>query len=136
MKENLEGFAGNAESSNIMDGSFDIVLSDGFCGNLVLKAIESTSKILMGEIKKSLMSSVKSKIGALLIKNSLYSLKDKMSDDIGGAVLLGLKGCVLIGHGNSKSKNICDGILSSAKIARSGLTEKMYECFGQKDDDE
>ncbi|MCQ2752255.1 MAG: phosphate acyltransferase PlsX [Coriobacteriales bacterium] len=130
--EKLDGFKGNAESPNIIDGSFDIVLADGFCGNIALKAIEGTSKMLMSEIKSSLMSSLKSKIGALLIKNSLYSLKEKMSDDIGGAILLGVQGVVVIGHGNSKAKNISDGILTSAKMARSNLINKMNEEFGKR----
>ncbi len=128
LKENVDNFAGNAEGRNLATGGFDVIVTDGFTGNVALKTIEGTSKVLMSEIKDAMMSSLKTKIGALLIKDSLYSLKSKLSaDTYGGAQLLGVKGVCLIGHGNSKPAAICSGILATANAIRQDTPAKLAE---------
>lgn len=130
LKEELEGFAGNAEGSNLATGGFDVIVTDGFTGNVALKTIEGTTKVLMSLIKEGLMSSFKSKVGALLIKDALYSVKDRLSADAyGGAQLLGVKGVCLIGHGNSKPNAICSGVLATATAVRKNTPQKLAEAI-------
>ncbi len=134
LKENVKNFAGNAEGKNLAIGGFDVIVTDGFTGNVALKTIEGTTKVLMSEIKEALMSSLKTKIGALLIKDALYSMKSKLSaDTYGGAQLLGVKGVCLIGHGNSKPSAICSGILATATAIREETPKKLAEAISSED---
>ena len=126
MKQSVPGFAGNAEGSNIALGGFDVIVTDGFTGNVALKTLEGTAKALMKGLKGSLMSSTKSKVGALLVKDALGELAASMSsDEYGGAQLLGVKGVCLIGHGNSSAKAIASGVLATAEAIRSGLPGRI-----------
>ena len=126
MREKLPGFAGNAQGKDIAYGGFDVIVTDGFTGNVVLKTIEGTTTFLFKSIKSSLMSSAKSKIGALLIKSSLRQLKHQFNPDTyGGAPLIGVKGACVIGHGNSNAEAIKNGILMTARVAKSGLNDRI-----------
>ena len=130
LKQEVENFAGNAEGKNLATGGFDVIVTDGFSGNIALKTIEGTTKVLMSCIKDALMRNLKTKIGALLIKDALYSVKDKFSSDTyGGAQLLGIKGVCLIGHGNSKANSICAGILATANTVRQNIPAKLQEAI-------
>ena len=127
LKEQLPGFAGNAEGKDIALGGFDVIVTDGFTGNVALKTYEGVGKALLGALKESLMGSLKTKIGALLIKPALKELMSKVSaDEYGGAQLLGVKGVCLIGHGNSprgvqRRPGNCSGHTHGhARQARSG----------------
>ena len=123
-KENLEGFAGNAEGSDFFSGAFDCIITDGFTGNVVLKTIESTSATLFREIKGVLTSSTKAKLGASLVKGNLAELKETMSaDKYGGAPLLGLKSVVIIGHGSSNVKAITNGLHAAADAVKANLVQ-------------
>ena len=115
----LEGFAGNAEGNDFFAGTFDCIVTDGFTGNVVLKAMEGAVSVLFREIKGALMSSFTAKLGAALVKGKLMELKELMSaDEYGGAPLLGLKNIVIIGHGSSNVKAIANGIRVSAEAVR------------------
>ena len=122
LKDKFKGFAGNAEGRDIVNGKFDAVVTDGFTGNVVLKSMEGTLKMMMSQIKQKLTSSFSAKIGALLVKPKLKEMvKDLDPESIGAALLFGVKGACCVGHGNSSSKAICNGILSTADIARKGV---------------
>ena len=124
MSEKLEGFAGNCEGGDVVSGGYDVVAADGFAGNVALKATEGAAKFLMSELKGALMGSLKGKIAALLIKNDLSALKQKLSGDAkGGAILLGLRGVVLIGHGATSVEAVKNGTLATAEAVRAGLIE-------------
>ena len=128
MRKSLHGFAGNAQGKDILNGGFEVIVTDGFTGNVCLKAIEGTLKMLFKSIKTSLMSSTKSKIGALLIRDSLGGLKAELNPDLyGGAPLIGVAGACVIGHGNSNAEAIKNGILMTAKTARSNLSGLIAE---------
>lgn len=115
-------FAGNCEGGNLMAGDFDVVVTDGFTGNVCLKTIEGTAKTLMKYVKDGLMSSALSKVGALLVKGSLADLKTKLSPDTyGGAPLLGVKGAVIVGHGSSNETAVANGIAVAASTARADV---------------
>lgn len=126
MKQKVKGFAGNCEGSDFTSGNFDVVVCDGFSGNVALKAIEGTAKLLLHELKGVLLGSLGGKVAALLIKKSLKGLQAKLSGDSrGGAVLLGLRGVVLIGHGATSVEAVKNGTLATAQAVRSNLVEML-----------
>lgn len=122
----VEGFVGNCEGGDLTSGSFDVVVSDGFAGNIALKATEGAAKYLLSEIKGVLLGSMGGKIAALLIKKGLSGIKGKLSGDSrGGAILLGLRGVVLIGHGATSVEAVKNGTLACAYAAREDLVDKL-----------
>lgn len=128
MAERVEGFAGNCEGTDLLSGRCDVIVTDGFAGNIALKATEGAAKFLLGEIKGALLGSLKGKIAALLMKDSLYAIKDKLSGDAhGGAILLGLKGVVLIGHGATSAEAVKNGTLATARAVRAGLVDEVAQ---------
>lgn len=132
LKEQLPGFAGNAEGKNIALGGFDVIVTDGFTGNVALKTYEGVGKALLGSLKQTLLGSLRTKIGALLIKPALKELMSKVSaDEYGGAQLLGAKGVCLIGHGNSNAQAVCSGVLATASAIRMGMPAKLAAAIGE-----
>ena len=100
-------FVGNIEARDVIKGNVDVVVSDGFSGNVCLKTIEGTAEILFGEIKAITRKSLKTKLGALMLKKHLYGLKKKYDHKkVGGAPLLGVSKIVLKCHGNSKAESV------------------------------
>ena len=132
MKEQVPGFAGNGEGTDILPGNFDLFVSDGFTGNVCLKTIEGTAGTLLKAIKGMLGQSLKTKIGALCIKDELYKLKDSVSaDTYGGAPLLGVKGACVKGHGSSNRHAIENGVAFTATIVRTGVCQRIAESMAQ-----
>lgn len=124
----IEQFAGNCEGGDLLAGRFDVVVCDGFTGNVCLKTIEGTSKTLFGYLKDAFMSSAKTKVGAVLLKGDLAALKAKVSPDTyGGAPLLGVKGACIVGHGSSGELAIKNGILTGATTVRAHVSEVIAE---------
>ncbi len=122
MKAALPGFSGNAEGRDVLTGHFDVVVTDGFTGNVVLKTVEGASKTLFRYIKDVFMASPKTKVGALLVKADLAEVKTKLSPDTyGGAPLLGVKGAVLVGHGSSGALAVANGIAKAAETVRADV---------------
>ena len=122
MAEQVPGFVGNREGGDILSGSTDVVVADGFAGNVALKSIEATAKFLLKELKRAFLGSTKGKLAALMLKSSITELKEKLSGDArGGAILLGLKGVVLIGHGATSVEAVKNGTLAAAGMVRSDL---------------
>ena len=101
-------FIGNVEARDLMNGVADVVVTDGFTGNAVLKSIEGTALGIMEQLKTSIkQAGLRAKLGALLLKNSLYDLKDSLDySGAGGAVLFGLKAPVVKCHGSSDAKSV------------------------------
>lgn len=128
MKERVRGFVGNCEGTDFTSGNFDVVVCDGFAGNIALKATEGTAKMILHVLKETLLSSTKGKIAGLLVKDDLKAIQAKLSGDAyGGAVLLGLRGVVLIGHGATSVEAVKNGTLAAAKAVRSDLVDKLAE---------
>ena len=128
MKEKLPGFCGNAEGNDILSGRFDVIVTDGFTGNITLKTIEGTASALFDQLKEILMSSIARKIAASVIMPGLKGLKKSLSaDEVGGAPLLGLKGTCIIGHGSSNAKAIANGIAVAATCVRERVPEIIAE---------
>lgn len=124
MRTSLPGFVGNAEGQDLLSGEFDVIVTDGFTGNVSLKLLEGSTKILLGRVKNALTSSTGKKILAAPLAGSIKSLKDDMDpDQFGGAPLLGVKGVCAIGHGPSSAQAIESGILVTARAVRNDLTD-------------
>lgn len=128
-------FVGNVEARDLMNGVADVVVTDGFTGNAVLKAIEGTAINLMGSLKSAIKSGgFKSKIGALLLKDSLYQLKDTMDySSAGGAVLFGLKAPVVKSHGSSDERAIYYTIKQIRTMLETDVVNQLVEAFTKEE---
>ena len=112
-------FIGNVEPTGITAGEADILVCDGFTGNVVIKMYEGLGKLMLGLIKKSLTASLKTKLGAVLIKKSLKKeLKPFESHQYGGAPILGLKGLVLKTHGNATAAEFKNSVLQCVEYKK------------------
>ena len=119
-------FIGNVEPKELFAGEADVVVTDGFTGNVLVKGSEAISKFLIDVLKESLMSSFRTKIGALLAKPAFDKLKSVVDpSEVGAAPLLGLDGLVLVGHGRSDARAITSSIMLAKRANDSGLVEKM-----------
>lgn len=125
-------FIGSIEAREIPNGGADVIVCDAFVGNVILKLYEGVGSVLIKSVKNGLMSSLKSKIGALLIKDALKStLKSFDASEYGGAPMLGLKGLVVKTHGNAKAKEVTTSILQCRKFKEQAINDKMNEIFGK-----
>jgi glycerol-3-phosphate acyltransferase PlsX len=116
-------FTGNCEARDVLGGEFDVVVCDGFDGNVVLKGTEGTAALMMDLLKKGMMSSLRTKVGALLCKPAFKMLKKKLDyTEYGGAPLLGVNGGVIKAHGSSNAKAFRSAILQGVKLVSSGVT--------------
>jgi phosphate acyltransferase len=124
LKASKVNFVGNVEGRDIFTGTTDVVVTDGFTGNVVLKASETLANSMMKILKQELMRSVRTKIGAWLSMPAFRAIKKRIDpDEHGGVPLLGIKGCCLIGHGKSDAHAIKNGIEAAARFWRSGVNE-------------
>lgn len=133
LAEQLPNFKGNCEGCDVLTGEFDIVVTDGFTGNVCLKTIEGTAKMLFGELKGVFKKNAITGLAAMAVKGGLSQLKQSVSaDTYGGAPLLGVKGACLVGHGSSNETAIKNGVLMAAKIVRTGVSELIAESIGSE----
>ncbi len=129
--ENIN-FTGNIESREIPNGEADVIVCDAFVGNVILKLYEGLAKTLLKEIKGSMMSTLKSKIGALMIKGSLKGvLKRFDATEYGGAPLLGLNGLVVKCHGNASRKEISNAIAQCVTFTEQQINVKIQEALSE-----
>ena len=134
MREQIASFAGNCEPGDLLSGNFDVVVTDGFTGNVCLKTIEGTAKTVFKYLKDALYSTLSSKLCALILKDKLSALKLKLTPDAyGGAPLLGVKGACIVGHGSSNKLAICNGIHAAATQARSHVPEVIAETISAQE---
>ena len=125
-------FIGNIEARDVPAGVADVVVADGFSGNVLLKTMEGTVDMLMGNLKTAFLSTLRTKMGALLVMPGLKSLKKKMSaSEHGGAVLLGVNKPVIKAHGNSKAKAIVSAIRVAKEFAATGVVEEIAAAVGR-----
>ena len=128
-------FIGNIEAREILEGRADVVVTDGFTGNAVLKSIEGTALSMMTLLKSSILGAgVKGKIGALLLKDSLKNLKNQMDySKHGGAVLFGLKAPVVKAHGSAKEEAVYATIKQIHTMLESHVVEKLVAHFEREE---
>jgi phosphate acyltransferase len=116
-------FIGNVEARDLLDGVADVVITDGFTGNMVLKTIEGTALSMFKMLKTSLMSSVKSKLAAAVLKPEFGKLKNTMDySEYGGAGLFGLKAPVIKAHGSSNARSIFSAIRQTREMVKNDVT--------------
>ena len=127
LKENKSiNFVGNVESTEVMNGNIDVVVTDGFTGNIVLKTAEGIGKFILDVIKTEVSKSFIYKLGALLLMPALKVVKSKMdSSEYGGAIFLGLNGISIKAHGNSDAVAIKNAIKVAEKFAKLSFVEEM-----------
>jgi len=128
LEKSSVNFVGNVEPKELFAGDVDVVVTDGFTGNVLVKGSEAISKFLIDVLKESLMGSFRTKIGALLAKPAFNKLKSIIDpSEVGAAPLLGLDGLVLVGHGRSDAKAITSSLVLAHKAAESNLIQKMHD---------
>lgn len=128
LKEAGPWFVGNCEGTDVLEGRFDVIVSDGFTGNVALKMLEGTAKFIMARAKQAAKSSKRAAIGALLLKPALKAVAAELSgDEMGGAILIGLKAPVFIGHGATSVDAVKHGTLACAAAVRGDLCGKIAE---------
>ncbi|MDD6441168.1 MAG: phosphate acyltransferase PlsX [bacterium] len=126
-------FIGSIEAREIPHGQADVIVCEAFVGNVILKLYEGVGGVMVSMIKKGLMTTLRSKIGALLIKPALKeTMKSFDASEYGGAPLLGLEGLVVKTHGSSKAKEVCNSILQCVTFKEQKINDQIRECF-QKD---
>jgi glycerol-3-phosphate acyltransferase PlsX len=124
--DGTEGFVGNIEGRDIPRGNVDVVVTDGFTGNVVLKMYEGVGDVLFREIKETLGASARGRIAGLLARPALRRIRAKFdADEHGGAYLLGVRGLVVIGHGNASGYAIANAIRMGARGVRQDLVQRV-----------
>ena len=119
-------FVGSVEAREIPSGAVDVVVCEAFVGNVILKLYEGVGATLIRKVKDGMMATLRSKIGALLVKPALKAtLKDFDASEYGGAPLLGLNGLVVKTHGSSKAKEVCNSIIQCAAFKEQQISEKI-----------
>ncbi|EAJ6963377.1 phosphate acyltransferase, partial [Campylobacter jejuni] len=132
LMKKIPNFIGNAEGRDIFNGEIDVLVCDGFDGNVILKACEGVATAIFQLLKNEVKQSFISKIGALLMKPSFKKLK-KHTDwqEYGGAPLLGVNGCVIISHGKSDSRAIKNAIFQAINFSQSHINELIENELGK-----
>lgn len=121
-------FVGSIEARDIPAGLADVIVCEAFTGNVILKMYEGVADALVGVIKQGLMSTLRSKIGALLVKPALKTtLKGFSLEDYGGAPLLGLNGLVIKTHGSSKSVEVKNSVLQAITFVEQNINGKIFD---------
>ena len=129
-------FIGSIEAREIPHGGADVIVCEAFVGNVILKLYEGVGATMISMIKKGMMSSLRSKIGALLIKPALKStLKSFHASQYGGAPLLGLKGLVVKTHGSSKANEVKNSIIQCIAFKEQAISEKIGQCLSPREED-
>jgi glycerol-3-phosphate acyltransferase PlsX len=119
---------GNAEGRDLFSGRFDVVVCDGFVGNVVLKFGEGLVKMILDHMKGEISKSIVSSLAAMAIKPHFVNFKRQIGpDEFGGAPLLGVNGACIIGHGSSGPRAMQSAILTAAKLVRRRINEKIVE---------
>jgi glycerol-3-phosphate acyltransferase PlsX len=135
MKKTPVRFVGNAEGRDLLSGDFDVIVCDGFTGNIILKFLEGTAGVIMGTLKESIMKRTVSKIGALFMKSAFRDLKRKFDyTEYGGALLLGLRGGVMKAHGSSDAKAIESAVKMARRFILGGVVPAIRESIEQTGD--
>lgn len=132
LEESKVEFVGNIEARDILSGTVDVVVSDGFSGNIALKSCEGTALAMFSIIKDSIMAGgLRAKLGYLLLKPVFKNVKHRLDyNDNGGAVLLGLEKVVVKSHGSSKAKAIKNSILQAKNMIDRDIVGKIREELG------
>ena len=121
-------FIGNIEANDAMLGGADVIVADGFSGNILLKSVEGTAKFMLKELKKVFYANTKTKVGAMLLKKDMGHIKNLLdASEVGGSPFLGISKPVIKAHGSSDARAIRNAILRAKEYAESGFIEAVQE---------
>jgi glycerol-3-phosphate acyltransferase PlsX len=126
-------FGGNCEGRDALSGEFQVIVADGFAGNVLLKGLEGAGAMLMRELRDAARSSRRAKLGAILLLPALRGMRDRIDPETyGGAYLLGVRGISVIAHGNSSGRAIRNALRVAARGAEHGIVERMAQRLGDR----
>src|SRR5580700_10307137 len=126
-------FIGNVEGRDIFNGHADVIVCDGFVGNVALKASEGIGRFVRDVLRQSLNTTVTAQVGALLSRKAFNAFKKRLDpSEYGGAPLLGVRGVCIIGHGSSNDRAIFNGIRVAAEFAQAGINERIEREFSHR----
>ncbi len=121
-------FAGNCEGRDVLSGDFDVVVCDGFTGNVLLKFLESVGSVLLGVLRAELPRGRRGKVGSAFLRSNLKRIKKRLDHaEHGGALLLGVNGICVIGHGSSKALSVVSALRIAHSAASHGVMEDLAE---------
>ena len=130
-------FVGNCEARDILSGDYDVLVCDGFSGNVVLKYTEGLSATILSMLKEELMADTRSKFGALLAKPAFRRMKKKMDyTEHGGAPLLGVNGGVIKAHGSSDAKAFCSAVMQARRFVAADINGAIGAAIAALPDEE
>jgi glycerol-3-phosphate acyltransferase PlsX len=130
--DGVDGFLGNVEGFAVGSGEVDVLVTDGFTGNVVLKTMEGTSKVLLEAIRGAATSTPRAKAGGLLLRPALRGMRDQIDPEAhGGAVLLGLRRLIVVPHGSFGARGIASAIALAARGARDDLVGRTHAALEQ-----
>ena len=119
-------FVGNVEGRDVFNGTVDVIVTDGFTGNVILKVSESLSEMVEQLLREEIKRTLQASVGFLLSRSAFRRFKQRLDySEYGGAPLLGVKGCVIICHGRSSAKAIKNAIRFASEFSKQGLAEKI-----------
>ncbi len=137
LKASSLNFIGNVEGKELFGGEADVVVTDGFTGNILLKSSEAVAKLLIDTLRAELMSGARTKIGALLAKPAFNALRKLLDPaEIGAVPLLGLDGLVFVGHGRSDARALVSAIRTTRAAVEAGLMPALRAAMGSGGDSE
>ncbi len=123
-------FVGNVEGRDLFNGRVDVIVTDGFVGNVALKTMEGTGKLVRELLRESLQSTITAQVGALLSRSAFDDFKKRLDySEYGGAPLLGINGACIVGHGSSNARAIYNAIRVTAQFATAGTTRHIEQAF-------
>ncbi|HVG27298.1 MAG TPA: phosphate acyltransferase PlsX [Acidobacteriaceae bacterium] len=126
-------FIGNVEGRDLYNGRADVIVCDGFVGNVALKSSEGIVKLVNSSLRESLKSTVTSQVGALLSQRAFRAFKKRLDySEYGGAPLLGVRGVCIVGHGSSNERAIMNGIRVAAEFAEGQVNAGIEATLGQR----
>ena len=126
LKETGLHFVGNVEGRDVFSGKVDVVVTDGFTGNVILKVSESLAEMVEKLLREEIKRTLKASVGFLLSRTAFRRFKQRLDySEYGGAPMLGVKGCVIICHGRSSAKAVKNAIRLAAEFSRQGLAQRI-----------
>ena len=126
LKETGLNFIGNVEGRDVFNGTVDVIVTDGFTGNVILKVSEALAEMVQSMLREEIKRTLQASVGFLLSKAAFRRFKQRVDySEYGGAPLLGVKGCVIICHGRSSAKAVKNAIKFAAEFSRQNIAEKI-----------
>jgi phosphate acyltransferase len=126
-------FIGNVEGRDLYNGNADVIVCDGFVGNVALKTSEGLTRLVREMLRESLTKTVTAQVGALLSRKAFNAFKKSLDpSEYGGAPLLGVRGVCIVGHGSSNDRAILNGIRVAAEFAQTGINDHLEREFGRR----